>query len=192
MKRRTLLQFLLSSVGALAARIGLHVQTASLADADADRVRRLADVVLPREIGDTGRARVVTSFLTWARDYRAEAETDYGYGFPRLRRTAPNPSVRYRAQLDALDTEARRRGGAFANLPVDEQRTIVEEAILTAKVERLPSRPDGAHIATDLMGFYFSSVEASDLCYRAQIGRDTCRELAGSDGRPAALSAGER
>jgi hypothetical protein len=42
------------------------------------------------------------------------------------------------------------------------------------------------------MGFYFSSVEANDLCYRAQIGRDTCRELASSDGRPAALSAGER
>jgi hypothetical protein len=37
------------------------------------------------------------------------------------------------------------------------------------------------------MAFYFRSSDANDLCYRAQIGRDQCRGLAGSDRPPAPL-----
>ena len=184
MKRRTLLQLLISATGAATSRVGLHAQAAPLAGADVDRLRALADVVLPQEIGNDGRARVVASFLTWLGDYRPAAEIDYGYGFPRSRRTAPSPALRYREQLDALDAESRRRGRPFAEISTDERRAIVEAAITAAKVERLPARPDGGHIATDLMGFFFESVEANDLCYRAHIGRDTCRGLAGSDDRP--------
>ncbi|MGH9175469.1 MAG: hypothetical protein ACRD1H_13980 [Vicinamibacterales bacterium] len=192
MKRRTLLQLLMSGVAALTSRIGLQAQTTSLSSADADRIRALADVVLPEEIGSDGRTRAVTSFLTWLRDYRADAETDHGYGFPRMRRTPPSPATRYPAQLEALEAAARARGPSFAGTTRDEQRAIVEAAILAAKVERLPGRPDGGHIATDLMGFFFDSVEGRDLCYRAQIGRDTCRALAGSDERPAPLTTGGR
>jgi hypothetical protein len=191
MQRRTLLQFLLSGISVLGARVGLHGQAAALADVDVERLQTLARVVLPQEIGQTGHSRVVTSFVGWLRDYRPEAETDHGYGFPRLRRTPANPSAHYRAQLDALDVAAG-RGRTFASLSLDEQRTIVEAAVLAAKVERLPSRPDGGHVATDLMGFFFDSAEANDLCYRAQIGRDACRGLSDSDDRPAPLSAGAR
>ncbi len=192
MRRRALLQLALSGMTAVTARLRVSAQSPSLTNADSDRIRVLADVVLPQEIGGDGRARAVNAFLSWVRDYRAGAETDHGYGFPRLRRTPPSPAAGYRAHLDALDAEARTRGGSFASLPLAERRAIVEAAIVAAKIERLPSRPDGRHIAADLLGFFFNSIEAEDLCYRRQIGRDTCRVLAGSEDRPSPLSTGGR
>lgn len=188
MKRRTLLQYLLSGLAAVPAR--LRAQPGTLGPATELNLRALADVVLPQEIGDQGRDAAVRAFLTWAREYRAGIEIDYGYGFPRLRRTPPSPTTRYAAQLDALDQQARARNHSFTDLPRDERRALVEAAIAEANVERLPSRPDGGHVATDLMGFYFNSIEANDLAYRAKIGRDTCRGLAGSENKPAPLEGG--
>jgi hypothetical protein len=179
MKRRTLLQLLLSLAAALP-RVSLTAQSVTLTAADQSRLRALADVVLPDELGPTGRDKVVATFLKWIHDYRAGADTDHGYGFTRLRRTPPSPVSKYAAQLSALDTH----GG--------DRRTAVEAALTGAKIDRLPSRPDGGHVATDLMAFYFNSVEANDLAYRAAIGRDTCRGLAGSDTRPAPLDTGAR
>jgi hypothetical protein len=180
MKRRTLLQLLLSLVAAIPARVRLFAQSAPLGPADEARLRALAVVVLPGELGDEGRARVVDNFVRWLRDYRAGADTDHGYGFTRLRRTAPSPAAKYPLQLAALEA----RGG--------NRRLAVEAAIAEAKIERLPARPDGGHVATDLMAFYFNSVEANDLAYRAAIGRDTCRDLEGSENRPAPLVTGGR
>jgi hypothetical protein len=68
----------------------------------------------------------------------------------------------------------------------------VAAAITDAKIERLPARPDGGHVATDLMAFYFNSLEANDLAYGLAIGRDTCRGLEGSQNRPAPLAGGRR
>jgi hypothetical protein len=191
MKRRTLLQLLLTSVGAAATRLGLRAQAVRVSSADADRIRVLADVVLPQEIGSEGRTQLVTSFLGWLQDYRPGVDTDHGYGFPRLRRTAPSPAAKYPAQLEALDAEARNRGRDFKDTMRDVQQAIVEASLTAATIERLPSRPDGGHIAADLMAFFFHSVEANDRCYRARIGRDTCRTLAGSDERPAPLGSRE-
>jgi hypothetical protein len=188
MKRRTLLQYFLSGLAALPAR--LRAQSATLSPASELNLRALADVVLPQEIGEQGRDAAVRAFLTWARDYRADVATDSGYGFPRLRRTPPSPTARYAAQLDALDRQARARNHSFTDLPRDERRVLVEAAIAEAKVERLPSRPDGGHVASDLMGFYFNSIEANDVAYRAKIGRDMCRGLAGSENKPAPLEGG--
>jgi hypothetical protein len=187
MQRRTLLQLLLSGATALGTRIRLQAQQATWVPADTARLRLVADIVLPQEIGNAGRAQVVDRFLTWIREYRSDAETDHGYGFPRLRRTPANPAAKYPAQLDALDAAARARGRPLAETSPEEQRALIEAALTAAKIERLPARPDGGHVATDLMGFFFHSVEASDLCYRARIGRDTCRSLAESENRPSAL-----
>ena len=63
-------------------------------------------------------------------------------------------------------------------------RAAVETALEAAKLTALPRTPDGKHVATDLMAFYFHSSEANDLCYRAKIGRDLCRGLDGSDREP--------
>ena len=97
---------------------------------------------------------------------------EHGYGFPRLRRTAPSPGVNYASQLAALESQ----GG--------ERRAAIEAAIRATKIERLPARPDGGHVATDLMAFYFNGSDANDLAYRAVIGRDACRGLEGSEKRP--------
>jgi hypothetical protein len=180
MKRRTLLQLLLGLIAALPAKVRLFAQPASLNPVDETRLRALANVVLPSELGAEGRARVVGQFLAWLRDYRAGVDTDHGYGFPRLRRTAQSPIAKYSEQLAALESAA------------GDKTRAIEAAILTAKVERLPARPDGGHVATDLMAFYFNSVEATDLAYGAAIGRDTCRGLDGSQNRPAPLPGGGR
>jgi hypothetical protein len=192
MQRRTLLQLVLSGATAVAARIRLHAQPETLSPADMARIDALSHIVLPQEIGYHGRTQVVIRFLTWARDYRSDAEMDHGYGVPRLRRTAPSPTARYSAQLDALDAAARSKGHTFVETAPDDQRALIQTAITSANVERLPARPDGGHVATDLMAFFFHSDEANDLCYRAQIGRDACRSLSGSDNRPAAFPTGGR
>jgi hypothetical protein len=178
MKRRTLLQLLAAACAALPARVRLFAQPTALTAADQERLHALATVVLPTELGPDGRRRVVDRFLAWLTDYRPNAETDHGYGFTRLRRTAPAPVAKYPAQLAAM-----------GDLRVDGTRAV-EQAIRAAGIERLPARPDGGHVATDLMAFYFGSAEANDLAYRAAIGRDACRGLAGSERRPTPLAGG--
>ncbi len=178
MQRRTLLQLLLAGLGALSTRVGLAAQGLTLTAVDEGRLRVLADVVLPGELGVEGRARVVTGFVAWLREYRPGADMEHGYGFPRLRRSPPSPGSNYAAQLAALDAQS------------GDRRAAVEAAIRAAKIERLPARPDGGHVATDLMAFYFNGSEANDLAYRAAIGRDDCRGLDGSENRPAAHGTG--
>ena len=146
----------------------------------------LADTVLPAE---AERKAALAAFLAWIDAYKPGADTDHGYGNTRIRATGPSPARDYPAQLAALDTAARGGGASsFAQATNDERRAIVEAAIADAKVERLPARPTGAHVATDLMGHYFNSSAANDLCYRAAIQRDACRGLAGSDVPPGGAS----
>jgi hypothetical protein len=192
MKRRTLLQLLATVISTLPVPLRLRAQAAPLGPADQMRIRAVAEAVLPQEIGAAGHDGAVKAFLAWIQGYRPGADMDHGYGFTRLRRTPASPALRYTAHLDALDQAARAKGASFADLPVDVRRAVIEDALLAAKVERLPGRPDGTHIATDLMGFYFNSIEANDLCYRARIGRDQCRGLAGSENKPAPLAQGGR
>jgi hypothetical protein len=190
MQRRTLLRFI--GTAAAWARIPLPVsaQVVELGAADEARVRAIAEVVLPGELGPAGRAAIVDGFLRWIRNYREDAEMDHGYGFTRLRRTPPSPAAKYSAQLAALDRAARTRGAAFEALDVAARRAVVAAAIDAARVERLPVHPTGDHIATDLMGFYFHGEAANDLAYRSLIRRDSCRGLPGSDNVPPRLSAG--
>jgi hypothetical protein len=185
MKRRTLLQMAAAALAWM--RMPAHLpgaQAAALTPADEGRMRALAEVVLPGELARDRRSEIVDEFLRWIRNYREGAEMDHGYGFTRLRRTPPPPAARYPAQLAALDRAARAKGAAFESTDTAARRAIVEAAIVAAKVERLPARPTGDHVATDLMAFYFHGPSASDLAYRAAIARDACRGLPGSDRRP--------
>jgi hypothetical protein len=145
----------------------------------------IAEVVLPSE---ADRRAAVTAFTTWIANYKEGADTDHGYGNTRVRSTGPSPARGYPAQIAALDVAARAKGASgFAAADLDQRRAIVEAALADARIERLPARPTGAHIAADLMGHYFNSAAASDLCYRAAIGRDSCRGLAGSEKAPPPL-----
>jgi len=149
---------------------------------DATRIlSAIAEVVLPGELGAGGRRQALTDFVRWVENYREGAETDHGYGVTRLRRTSASPASGYATQLASLQAAA---SGRFPDLPPAERRALVEKAIAAARIDRLPSRPTGAHIAADLMAHYFNSPAATDLCYGAEIGRERCRGLAGSDQRP--------
>jgi len=146
-------------------------------------LKALAEIVLP---ADADRTAALASFVSWHEHYRENADTDHGYGVTRVRTTGPAPAGNYPAQLAALDSAARSMGApSFARAPIDQRRAIVEAALAGAKIERLPARPTGGHVASDLMGHFFNSSPANDLCYRAAINRDACRGLAGSDVPPA-------
>jgi len=157
------------------------------AEVDAALLQAVAEVVLPAE---ADRQAAVDAFLRWIREYKEGADTDHGYGNTRVRATGPSPARNYAAQIAALESAARAANVPnFAQAPLEVRRTIIERAIADAKIERLPSRPTGGHVATDLMGHYFASSSAADLCYGAAIGRDQCRGLQGSEKAPAPLPA---
>jgi hypothetical protein len=166
MRRRTLL-------GWLAILRVPRAQTATFPGDDADTLRALAAVVLPAELGPSGLDRATADFIRWVRGYRGGAEMDHGYGVTRIRTKGPSPAPAYLKQLAAL------RGHV--------DLSTVESALRDAKVADLPRAPGTSHIAADLMAFYFRGSDANDLCYRAAIGRDQCRSLAGSEERPAPL-----
>lgn len=142
----------------------------------------LADVVLPAACD---RQAALAAFVRWIDGYKEGADTDHGYGNTRIRSTGRSPAHDYAAQIAALDAAVRAVGAAgFAAATAAQRRSAVEAAIASAKIDRLPARPNGGHIATDLMGHYFNSSAANDLCYRAAIRRDACRGLAGSERPP--------
>lgn len=143
----------------------------------ADALRALAGLVLPSELGAEGIARTAAAFESWLRDYHPGAEMDHGYGFTRLRFKPPSPAAAYALQLESLRPILLAGDAAAA-------RAAIESALEDAKVTNLPQSPDGRHIASDLMAFYFRSGEANDLCYLAHIGRFECRGLAGSEKEP--------
>jgi hypothetical protein len=143
----------------------------------------IAEVVIPSE---ADRKAAVSAFTAWFANYKEGADTDHGYGNTRVRSTGPSPARNYQAQTAALETAAKAKGAAgFAAASLDHRRASVHAAIADAKIDRLSARPTGAHIAADLMGHYFNSAAAQDLCYRAAIGRDACRGLSGSEKKPA-------
>jgi hypothetical protein len=163
----------------------LLAQTPPLGDAERATLRALAGVVLPASLGQDGVESAVAQFLAWLRSYREGAERDHGYGFPRLRWSPASPGRRYPAQLAALDAAARRAGApSFAALPALAQRELVASVLNESALRELPERPDGRHVATDLMAFFFRSSAANDLCYRARIGREDCNGLPGSEEAP--------
>jgi hypothetical protein len=182
LQRRTVLRVVLSII---AWAPFSRSAAAAFGDAHATRLTALAGVVLPQELGSEGVARAVGAFMQWLRNYRAGAQMDHGYGFTQLKRTPPSPAAKYPAQLDDLD---RRTGGSFAAAALSDRQRAVTDAVIASGVTALPARPDGGHIATDLMAHYFSSPGANDLAYDHLIGRYSCRNLSGSDQRPPVLA----
>ena len=156
---------------------------------DVAMLQAIADAVLPEALGEAGRRRVLTDFERWLSQYRERADTDHGYGVTRIRATGSSPVTRYPGHLAALDQAAResRHAAPFVSLTLDARREVLAAQLSASHVDWLSARPSGAHIASDLMAFYFNSSEAADLCYRARIGRDTCRGLDGSDRPPEVL-----
>ena len=153
-------------------------------------LRDLAATLLPSAIGAAGQDQAVDDFLRWMRDTKEACRSAHGYGDPRLVRSAPSPVPAYRKQLEALQQTARARGGRFGALPLDTRHAIVDEAFKAANVQNLPQRPDGRHVAADLIAHYFRSSAANDLCYNARIGRNAYRAIRVTTVRPQPLNGG--
>jgi hypothetical protein len=188
MKRRTLVKILVSTA-AWVRTTGLRAfaDPVPLSAANLATLRAAARAVLPSAVGVRGADETVDRFVRWLRNYRAGADMDHGYGFTRLRTTPASPAAGYPAQLAELERVASTKGKAFANLDADTQRAVIASALTDAKVDALPPRPNGRHVVADLMGFYFRSTDANDLCYNAAIGKDKCRGLPDSDKAPSPL-----
>jgi hypothetical protein len=162
MRRRTALH-VLSVAAAGRPQLGARALAEATPDPlDDAALRAVAEVVLPTELGAAGTAGVVAAFRAWLRSYAAGAELDHGYGFPELRYAAKAPDAGYGRQLAALRASSTQAD--FTQLGVPERRALVE-----------------------LLAFFFRSAEASDLCYRSQIGREGCLGLPGSEEEPAPL-----
>lgn len=198
MKRRTVLR---SFAGVLIARplveLGVDAQapatTATLTDANVATLHAIGEVVLPESIGASRRRVAIERFVAWVRNYKTGADRGHGYGDSRLTAaTGPSPARQYPAQFDTLDSLAKAQGAAsFAALAIATRRTIVEAQLNTPQpINRLAARPTGANLIADVVGFYFASADGYNLAYNAQIDRDSCRSLDGSDRAPAPLRAG--
>ena len=186
MRRRSLLQ---RAAAALSSLPGLRAPAwaeplPKLAPANEETLLALAATVLPASLGQKRVLEVTARFEAWLGAYRPGAELDHGYGHTKLQTTLGSPASGHELQLAALERSARAEGSSFASLSDDRRRALVIAALHAANVAELPERPDGRHVATDLLAFFVRSSEANDLCYQAAIGRDTCRGLAGSDVEP--------
>ena len=142
--------------------------------------------ILPSELGQAQMHRVVASFRRWLDDYKEGAELLHAYGSSRLSFAGPTPATRFASQLDALDAAAKtKHGRTFAALTLDERRALAREALAGERGTGVPGPDRATHVAAALLGHFYTSSQATDLCYLAAIGRNTCRPLAKSGAKPA-------
>jgi len=193
MNRRTWLRalgacFLLRKAGVpVLALDAPPAQAATFAASEISALTAIAEVVLPTALTADDRRLVVRAFSSWFANYTPGADMGHGYGSSTLRASSgPSPISRYPAQFAALDQAATVRGAkTFAALPIAARRELVESALNTPQpVNRLPASPTGANLVADLMGSYFNSQDGWNLCYRAEINRDSCRTLDDSSSAP--------
>ena len=152
---------------------------------DPVRLNALAAAVLPSELGPEGQARAAVGFRAWIEGYLPAAEADHGYGSGEIEYLAADPAPVWAAQLDALDLEARTRwGSGFAELDRGRRQELISRRLAADGPARLPAAQDAQHVALGLLAWFYAGPGATDLCYRARIGRQTCRDLAATAEEP--------
>jgi hypothetical protein len=162
-----------------------HAAAVEYVQGDPATLDALATTVLPSQLGRTGIMREAAAFRNWAANYRENAELVHGYGTSRLRSTGPTPLTRWTTQLDQLDTDARQlRQRRFRDLSAADREQIVRDTLKSERVDRMPSVVDANHVAVALLAHFYDSPGAADLCYEAQIGRQTCRPLSAQASKP--------
>ncbi len=137
---------------------------------DPKAMGELAAVVLPESLGRKRTDKAAADFLKWIAEYKEGVNIAAGYGHPRTQTVPPNPSKNYAAQLGAFN-------GAIT-------KESVAAALDKAKIDRIPNRPNGRHVATDLIAYFYSSPDGEDFLYGVEIKRGDCRALSTSGQRP--------
>ncbi len=154
-----------------------------------ETLRALASTVLPHSsLGSRGTARVAADFRRWLDGYRPGAELLHGYGTSDLSYSGPSPAARWSAQLQEFESNSLAQyGHVFSDLTADQRRALVQAQLAGEELESWPSPGAARHVATGLLAYFYNTSEATDLCYGAAIGRNTCRPLASSAERPVPL-----
>lgn len=151
----------------------------------------LGHSLLPTELGSDNIDRVVDEFQQWLELYSTDAELNHGYGTSEIDYTPGDPTSRWQDQLDGLNAEAQRRFGAsFVDLDADVRRNIIRQQIADNRLDRLPRAYRARHVAVGLLAYFYASPEATDLCYKAAIGKNKCRPLRRSPDEPISLRPG--
>lgn len=187
--------FIKKSVAAAAA-LGVAGSEAAASQDDrtpAETLRAIGAAVLPvADLGPGGVDRVVSNFEAWVDGFEPVAEMPHGYlhrGRADIRYGPPDPEPRWSAQIEALELEAERRHrSTFAALSIEDRRALIQGQMGRDELERLPRPGQARHVAVGLMAFFYASSEATDLCYRASIGRFKCRGLATLGAEPPPLA----
>lgn len=188
MKRRTLFKTgALAFFGNLLPRF-TWAQARTLSQEDRELIAAIGEVTLPSTLGADGRAKAVAAFEQWLDEYRAGVPMSYGYGDLRYTVVPPSPALRYPSQLRRLRELSKAKGSPFARLSPADRKAVVEAALLEAKVTKLPERPDGQHVACDLMSHFYGSSDGNDFLFKASIRVSECRGLDGSGARPTSIA----
>ncbi len=156
---------------------------------DGTLLRAVGDLVLPAELGESGRAGAVAAFERWAEAYDPVPELNHGYGTSEIRYGPADPVPGWQAQLQALDLEAEHRFGApFTELEAEPRMAILRRHVDALEGDALPSPLRASHVAVALLAHWAASPGATDLCYGVRIQPQTCRGLGGSADEPVGLS----
>ncbi|MGQ0765842.1 MAG: hypothetical protein ACT4OZ_09265 [Gemmatimonadota bacterium] len=184
------------TIGALAAALGagarrLAAQARSPNEQtptglDAMLVMALAEAVLPSDLGRDGCARVGRDFVRWAISHKQGAELLHPYGSAAISHTTALPLAHWNRQLRELDSAAREATrSSFAALGIPARAGLVRNALGGERISGLPSAAAAQHVAIALISRFYSSPEATDLCYQVRIGREQCRPLSTVSHAPA-------
>ena len=179
--------------GFVGALVALPAGTVVLGDLfietdDRALLQALATTVLPAELGAAGMRRMTEGFERWVSNYRPGAEENHGYGTGRLERLPPDPWPRWRVQLQELDAHSRQQHRlGFEAASAAQREQLVTAVLDELKAERIPSPLSAPHIALGLLSWFVGTPEATDLCYHARIGKETCRPLAETAKEPSRL-----
>lgn len=156
---------------------------------DPELLRSVAEAVLPAELSAGDIERAAAEFERWLAGYREGAEILHGYGTGEIRKTGPSPALRWAGQLSALEAEARKGTGAsFRTRTRSERQEVIRTALSGYQPGGLPQVDRAPHLAVGLLAHFYGSPAAYDLCYRARIGKESCRPLSESPRRPLPLA----
>jgi hypothetical protein len=192
MKRRTL--FKTAAVAALAALSNAvprlaRAQAGALSRDNRELVAAIGEVVLPTTLGADGRAKAVAAFAKWLDEYKAGVPMSYGYGSQlKYEVVPPSPVLRYPSHFTRLQELSKAKGSVFTALSPADRKAVMEAALREAKVTQLPERPDGQHVASDLLSHFYNSSDGNDFLFNASIRVSECRGLGTSADRPASIA----
>jgi hypothetical protein len=164
-----------------------HLGMLFVAPTDRALLQALAGAILPEELG-ARMSELADRFERWVSNFRPGAELNHGYGTGELRNTPADPWPHWRVQLQSLEADAQKNhASSFAALSIERRRELVAAQLDAARADRLAAPLNAPHVALALLSWFYNTPEATDLCYRAAIARESCRPLNETPNKPRSL-----